>query len=214
MQTENELWNQTAGGSSYGEAKSIVSLSDGGWLAGGNSGPGVGGNKTSPGNGYSDYWLVRFDSAGGIPGTNLTGETPVNPCTASERIAGGGFFVSGQWYSPAGGNKTVPLLNSPDLWLLQLAPETPGDCDGDGVPDEQDLCSGTGGGAVDAHGCSIAQLCPCDGGWTNHEEYVTCVRPAQASSIMPDGLPRPSAIQLLLKRQPRAVRFRPFLRLA
>ena len=49
------------------------------------------------------------------------------------------------------------------------------DCDGDGVPDEQDLCSGTAGGAVDSHGCSIAQLCPCDGPWKNHNEYVTCV---------------------------------------
>jgi hypothetical protein len=171
----NELWNQTAGGSTYAEAKSIVSLADGGWLAGGNSGPGVGGNKTSPGNGYSDYWLVRFDSAGGILWDQSYGGNSGEYFYGLEHVAGGGFFVSGQSYSPAGGNKTVPLLNSPDLWLLQLAPETPGDCDGDGVPDEQDLCSATGGGAVDAHGCSIAQLCPCDGGWTNHNEYVNCV---------------------------------------
>jgi len=28
---------------------------------------------------------------------------------------------------------------------------------------------------VDAQGCSIAQLCPCDGSWRNHGEYVGCV---------------------------------------
>jgi hypothetical protein len=27
---------------------------------------------------------------------------------------------------------------------------------------------------VNANGCSLAQLCPCDGGWRNHGEYVRC----------------------------------------
>ncbi len=57
----------------------------------------------------------------------------------------------------------------------------PADSDGDGVPDAQDQCPGTAPGvAVDAQGCSIAQLVPCEGPrsggkWRDHGEYVSSV---------------------------------------
>jgi len=58
----------------------------------------------------------------------------------------------------------------------------PVDSDGDGVPDYLDECPGTPAGvAVDAHGCSIEQLCPCAGQWKNHGEYVNCITKATAS---------------------------------
>jgi hypothetical protein len=57
------------------------------------------------------------------------------------------------------------------------------DADGDSVLNGADLCSATPLGAVvdPAIGCSIAQLCPCDGPrgqsvpWRNHGRYVSCV---------------------------------------
>src|SRR5262249_5196010 len=55
------------------------------------------------------------------------------------------------------------------------------DTDGDGVPDDRDECPGTTPGAVvDAHGCSIEQLAPCEGPpgggtWRNHGEYFQAV---------------------------------------
>jgi hypothetical protein len=52
----------------------------------------------------------------------------------------------------------------------------PGDSDNDGVPDDRDRCPGTPAGAVvNTDGCSLAQLCPCDGPWRNHGAYVRCV---------------------------------------
>src|SRR6266516_3390395 len=52
----------------------------------------------------------------------------------------------------------------------------PLDSDGDGVPDAEDQCPNTVPGAVvDANGCSIDQLCPCDGSCRSHGEYVLCV---------------------------------------
>jgi len=53
------------------------------------------------------------------------------------------------------------------------------DADADGVPDAQDACPDTAADAiVDAQGCSIDQLVPCDGPasggtWKNHGEYVS-----------------------------------------
>ena len=56
------------------------------------------------------------------------------------------------------------------------------DVDGDGVANDGDLCPVTQLGAVtDSAGCSIAQLCPCEGprrttiSWRNHGNYVACV---------------------------------------
>lgn len=62
------------------------------------------------------------------------------------------------------------------------------DADGDGVPDNLDQCPGTEPGAiVDAQGCSIAQLCPCDAPWRNHAEYIGCVV-GQSSDFLRQGL--------------------------
>ena len=55
------------------------------------------------------------------------------------------------------------------------------DSDNDGVPDPFDDCPGTAPGeVVDASGCSIAQLVPCEGPasggtWKNHGQYVSSI---------------------------------------
>jgi hypothetical protein len=68
---------------------------------------------------------------------------------------------------------------------FSLSGET--DADGDGVADSLDQCSGTPAGAiVNADGCSIDQLAPCNGpatggAWKNHGQYVsTIARVAEA----------------------------------
>lgn len=49
------------------------------------------------------------------------------------------------------------------------------DLDGDGVVDSGDACLPTPyGETVDATGCSLSQLCPCDSDWKNHGAFVSC----------------------------------------
>jgi DNA-binding beta-propeller fold protein YncE len=70
-------------------------------------------------------------------------------------------------------------------------PVGPTDADGDGVSDALDACPGTpAGDAVDAAGCALAQLCPCEGppgggAWRNHGDYVRCV--AATTSLRSGG---------------------------
>jgi hypothetical protein len=74
---------------------------------------------------------------------------------------------------------------------FSLAGET--DADGDGVADSLDECPGTAPGAiVDANGCSIEQLAPCDGptsggAWKNHGQYVSTVAQT-AEAFLAQGL--------------------------
>ncbi len=70
----------------------------------------------------------------------------------------------------------------------QICPLSPQcDCDFDGVPNSEDLCQDTPPGAVvGAEGCSIAQLVPCGGPWTNHREYVQAVK-AEAFRFWKEG---------------------------
>ena len=50
------------------------------------------------------------------------------------------------------------------------------DDDNDGVPDTDDQCAGTGfREVVTAEGCSVYDLCPCEGDWKNHGAYMKCV---------------------------------------
>jgi hypothetical protein len=59
---------------------------------------------------------------------------------------------------------------------------TQDDADLDGAGDACDLCSdGTGTGVVNRRGCTIDQLCACDGpepdrAWKSHDKYLRCVK--------------------------------------
>jgi len=60
-----------------------------------------------------------------------------------------------------------------------FAADSAGKCkddDHDGVPNDKDVYPETPAGEVaDTSGCSINQLCPCNGPWKNHGAYVSCV---------------------------------------
>jgi len=50
------------------------------------------------------------------------------------------------------------------------------DFDGDGIVDAADACVPTPvGEVVEAGGCSIGEICPCENNWKNHGAYVRCV---------------------------------------
>ena len=65
------------------------------------------------------------------------------------------------------------------------------DVDGDSAPNEDDECAFTPvGEIVDPEtGCSIAQLCPCEGprgtlqSWKNHSKYVSCTAKSSESFV-------------------------------
>ena len=77
--------------------------------------------------------------------------------------------------------------------------------DGDGVVNDTDVCFATPIGDLvnPVSGCSIAQLCPCDGPkgatvpWKNHGKYVSCTAHA-ANAFLEDGLISPAQKDAIL----------------
>jgi hypothetical protein len=67
------------------------------------------------------------------------------------------------------------------------------DSDGDGVPDSVDQCPDTpAGGIINASGCTIDQLVPCEGPssggtWKNHGQYVSAIAHV-SNTFKKDGL--------------------------
>ncbi len=78
--------------------------------------------------------------------------------------------------------------DSGSAYVFSLVPT---DADGDGVANDSDLCADTPlDEIVDPDtGCSIAQLCPCDGpwgtnvSWYSHGKYVSCVAKTSGSFL-------------------------------
>ncbi len=77
------------------------------------------------------------------------------------------------------------------------------DTDGDGLGDACDHCPGTAAGSlVTRDGCSIDQLCPCDGptnggAWDNQSAYLRCVSEATRSLRRQGQMSRGDSLQLL-----------------
>lgn len=82
------------------------------------------------------------------------------------RIGHYGYFTAEE-----GGSYVWTVLDRNSRYAVGLTV----DRDNDGIVNVDDNCLGTALGAiVNADGCSIAQLCPCDNEWRNHGAYVRC----------------------------------------
>lgn len=163
-----ELWQRAFGGNYDDYAQQIRPTADGGFIVGGLSNSRPSGNKTSPNYGDHDCWVLRLDAQGIKLWEASFGDQYYDDLLALDQTLDGGFILAGR--------------SEANPWLIKLAAEPP-DCDEDGIPNAEDLCPDTPlGSVVDADGCSIEQVCPCEGPWRNHHEYVKCVT-KQASKL-------------------------------
>lgn len=154
-----------------------------------------------------DPWVGAIHGPAG-PGTNA----PVIFAFGQRRCidphpprTGGCFFIESVTLTR---EQMTELLRG--LWYVRLSPgDQPAigirgqillDSDLDGVPDSEDHCPGTPvGSMVNSSGCTLEQLCPCDGPWKSHGEYVKCVRAATASFVS-DGLISPAEARIILRQ--------------
>jgi hypothetical protein len=116
----SKAWDKTFGGSGSDWVNDMIMTPDGGYLVGGSSDSGAGGDKTEPSRGDTDYWLIKLDANGskvwdktiGGDDTELFGYVTIS--------ADGSILLAGDSFSGAGGDKTEASRGGFDFWLVKL----------------------------------------------------------------------------------------------
>jgi hypothetical protein len=76
-----KVWDRRFGGSDLEQAFSITAAPGGGYIVAGDSQSGVGGDKTQPSQGFTDFWVVKFtDCVGGPPVFGLQSSAGIMVC--------------------------------------------------------------------------------------------------------------------------------------
>ena len=99
----NESWDETFGGSSWDECRSVIQTRDGGYA--------LGGYTSSKGAGGNDFWLVKTDASGTKTWDKTFGGSSWDECRSVIQTRDGGYALGGYTASKgAGGN---------DFWLVK-----------------------------------------------------------------------------------------------
>lgn len=116
-------WQRTIGSNGQDGISTIAPTPDGGYLLGANSqGAEISGEKTEPGRGQSDYWILKTDSFGNIQWQRTIGGNDTDISTKTIVLPDGSSVVSGHSYSNANFEKTQDSKGYSDFWIVKLSP--------------------------------------------------------------------------------------------
>ncbi len=116
-------WQASFGGSGNDYCRRMVPAGDGGFVLLGTSNSGRSGNKTAPGYGERDLWLVRIDAAGSKVWDRSFGGSGDEGFYSHALAAtpDGGFLLGGDSWSGVSGNKASPRRGGDaDAWLVKV----------------------------------------------------------------------------------------------
>ncbi|KAA9325699.1 T9SS type A sorting domain-containing protein [Adhaeribacter soli] len=116
----NKMWEKSFGGNNDDYFASIKPTADGGYIMASISGSPLSGNKSQPGRGSTDFWVIKMDNLGNkvwdkVFGGNLK-DWPSDVIQARD----GGFVVVGYSLSGVGNEKSQPNKGFEDYWIVKL----------------------------------------------------------------------------------------------
>ena len=110
-------WQKCLGGTNAEEANSIQQTSDGGYIVAGNTLSNDG--DVSGYHGYSDFWVVKLNSAGNLQWQRTLGGSSLDFAYAVQQTNDGGFIVAGFTESTDG--DVLGNHGDKDVWLVKLS---------------------------------------------------------------------------------------------
>src|SRR4030095_12071626 len=113
-------WDKRFGGTEYDNLISLQQTADGGYILGGGSGSGIGGDKTEDSRGIIDYWVVKIDANGVKQWDKRFGGTDEDFLLSLQQTADGGYILGGYSNSGIGGDKTEEGLGLQDYWVGKI----------------------------------------------------------------------------------------------
>jgi len=115
----SKQWDMDFGGTEQDVLSSIEQTSDSGFILGGYSNSGISGNKSQATWGLADCWILKTDALGNKQWDKDFGGTVNEELFKVSQTTDGGYLISGDSYSPIGGDKTENNLGSEQTWVLK-----------------------------------------------------------------------------------------------
>jgi len=116
----NKVWDKTYGGNLGEGLKSIDITASGGYILGGESGSDVSGEKSQPGRGRGDYWVVTVDKDGKKLWDKTLGGDMGESLEDLQTTRDGGYILGGYSESNAGIDKSENSKGAYDYWIIKL----------------------------------------------------------------------------------------------
>ncbi len=113
-------WDKRFGGSKDDYACAAQQTMDNGYLAGGYSYSGAGGDKTEESWGSSDYWIVKINSNGVKEWDKRFGGLAGDYCESIKQTSDGSCIAAGYGNSGVGGDKTEGSRGGFDYWIVKM----------------------------------------------------------------------------------------------
>lgn len=117
-------WDKTFGGSDAEVFKSLQQTSDGGYIIGGFSYSGIGGDKSQANRGQvsstSDYWILKLDASGNKIWEKAFGGNNKDELFIVRQTSDGGYILGGSSNSPLSGDKSQPFQGDFDYWVVKI----------------------------------------------------------------------------------------------
>ncbi|MEO5893744.1 MAG: T9SS type A sorting domain-containing protein [Ferruginibacter sp.] len=113
-------WDARFGGSSVDQLIALQQTTDGGYLLGGISFSGIGGDKTQASRGQSDYWVVKIDGNGVKEWDATFGGNSFDELHSLQQTADGGYILGGSSISGISGDKTQASQGGKDFWIVKI----------------------------------------------------------------------------------------------
>lgn len=117
----NKRWDKTLGGSKQDLLTAVHPTADGGYLLGGSSTSGAGGDKNQGTQGAEDQWVVKLDAAGNKQWDRTFGGKASDELSSLHQTTDGGYILGGSSESEAGGDKSQASQGLTDYWLVKIA---------------------------------------------------------------------------------------------
>jgi hypothetical protein len=118
--TGTKIWDKRYGGTDEDKLISIKRTDEGGYILGGWSASGIGGDKTQPNWGSYDYWIIKIDSAGNQLWDKRFGSVYIDRFMALEQTKDGGYILGGNSEYYASGDRTQNCLGNQDFWIVKI----------------------------------------------------------------------------------------------
>ena len=114
----NIVWQKSYGTFSNDAAFSMTKTADGNYIITGWSWGGISGNKTVPGYGGGDPWLIKIDPTGNILWQKSYGGNGLDSVRKTVEQSNGNYVTGISSGSEISGTKLLPLKGTNDYWLI------------------------------------------------------------------------------------------------